>query len=311
METHDDLERWVHQRMIGSAPATGWPDAAAAWRRVHERTARRPSAMFVWAGATATVCAAILALPGPRAAAQILWDRVITGRIQVLMIDSDGPEAAAGLFTPEIDRRPEPRPVGSLEEASRVAGFLPRLPAAEVLSSASPAYAVADVTAARLRLRTPAMRYLLHEAGGSASEVPDSWDGAVLEARIGPVIIADYDGILLLQSLPFELIKPADLDLQQFHWVAFRVLGMSASEAWALSTDLSISPALLMFMPKEEGDLVRGFSTRSGTGVMIEDVYGPGKIVAVWSGPDRVYALYPEMRDVSREFIATVAAALD
>lgn len=66
-----------------------------------------------------------------------------------------------------------------------------------------------------------------------------------------------------------------------------------------------------MFMPREDRDLVYGFSTKSGTGVMIEDVYGPGKIVAVWSGPDRVYALYPETRDVSRAFIATVAAALE
>jgi hypothetical protein len=311
METHDPFERWVHQRMFATEPPAGWPDAAVAWRHVNQRTARHRVPMFVWAGATATVCAAILALPGPRVAAQILWDRVIAGRVQVLVMDSDGAGAAAGLFTPEIYRRPETRPVGSLEEASRIAGFVPRLPAAELFSSVSPTYAVADVTAARVRLRTPAIRYLLHEAGGSASEVPDSWNGAVLEVRIGPVIIADYDGILLLQSLPFEMSKPGNLDLQQFYWVAFRVLGMSAAEAWARSTDLSISPALLLFMPREDRDLVHGFSSRSGTGVMIEEVYGPGRIVGVWSGADRVYALFPETREVSREFIATVAAALD
>jgi hypothetical protein len=44
---------------------------------------------------------------------------------------------------------------------------------------------------------------------------------------------------------------------------------------------------------------------------MIEGVYGPGKTVAVWSGSERVYALYPETREISRAFIATVAAALD
>ena len=42
------------------------------------------------------------------------------------------------------------------------------------------------------------------------------------------------------------------------------------------------------------------FSTASGTGVMIEGVYGPGRTVAVWSGTDRVYALYPDTREVSR-----------
>lgn len=100
-------------------------------------------------------------------------------------------------------------------------------------------------------------------------------------------------------------------DLQQFYWVAFRVLGMSASEAWALSTDLGISPALLMFMPEEDRDLVHGFSGKSGAGVMLENVYGPGKIVGVWSGAGRVYALYPDTREVTRDFIATVAAALE
>jgi hypothetical protein len=43
----------------------------------------------------------------------------------------------------------------------------------------------------------------------------------------------------------------------------------------------------------------------------IDEVYGPGKIVAVWSGPDRVYALFPDTRAVSREFVITVANAVE
>jgi hypothetical protein len=85
--------------------------------------------MFVWAGATATLLAAILALPGPRVSAQILWDRVIVGRIQVMMLDDDVPGAAAGMFGNEIHGGLETRAVESLEAASRVAGFVPRLPA--------------------------------------------------------------------------------------------------------------------------------------------------------------------------------------
>jgi hypothetical protein len=44
---------------------------------------------------------------------------------------------------------------------------------------------------------------------------------------------------------------------------------------------------------------------------VIHDVYGPGKIVGVWSGPDRIYALYPSMQNVSREFILEVARSLE
>lgn len=310
METNDRLERWVRGRMTASAPPAGWPDGAAGWRRLDHRIARRPVPLFVWAGATATLCAALFALPGPRAAAQRFFDRVIVGRIQVLVLDFERSGAAAGVFTPEIDQHADATPVASFGDATRLAGFAPRLPGSDIFQG-SPAYSVADVTVARLRLRTPAIRDLVERAGGSASEVPDAWNGATLEVRIGPVIIADYDGILLLQSPPFELVTPAGFDLQLFYRLALRAVGMSEPDAWALSGDLGISPALLMFMPKEDAGLVHDFRTQSGTGIMIAEVYGPGKIVAVWSSPDRMYALFPETGEISREFILSVADALD
>jgi hypothetical protein len=141
--------------------------------------------------------------------------------------------------------------------------------------------------------------------------VPQSWDGVTLELRAGPIIIAEYAGVLLLQSEPFALLKPADFDIERFYRVAFQALGMSEAEAQALSVDLAISPALLTFMPKGEQDLVHRFRTNSGTGIMIHDVYGPGKIVSVWSGPGRIYALYPSARNVSREFVLQVARSLE
>ena len=164
---------------------------------------------------------------------------------------------------------------------------------------------------AGLRLRTPAIRYLVDRAGGPAGEVPDSWDGAELALHIGPVAIADYQGILLLQSLPFELTTPAGFDLELFYRLAFRAMGMSAFEAWTSSRDLSINPALLMVMPEEDRGLVHEFETKAGAGVMIEEVYGPGKIAAIWSGSDRVYALFPSEREVTKEFVVKVANALD
>ena len=311
METHDQLERWVHQRIAGAEPAAEWPDPADGWRHLDQRIARRsPHRLWLWAGATTAVCAAVLALPGPRVVAQRLWDQVVLGRIQVMLVDYSGDGAAAAFFSPDIYQRADARPVPSIEAASARAGFSPRLPGDDVFA-VSPSYSVADITAARWQLRTPAIRYLFDQAGGSASEVPDSWNGAVLEVRAGPMIIADYNGVLLLQSLPFQLTKPVDFDLTLFYRIGFQVLGMNEQEARARSADLSLSPALLTVMPKEEHDLVYGFRTKSGAGVMIHEVYGPGKIVALWSGADRVYALYPDTREVTREFVMTVANALE
>lgn len=62
---------------------------------------------------------------------------------------------------------------------------------------------------------------------------------------------------------------------------------------------------------RREAEVRHEFRTKTGTGFMVEEVYGPGKIAALWSGSDRVYALFPPTGEVSREFIVTVANALD
>lgn len=309
MEKPDPLDRWVHLRMTASAPPPAWPDPVTARRLLARRTEKTPRSLWLWAGATAALCV-VLALPSSRAVAQRLWDQMVLGRIQVLSMDLDDAGAAASFFSPVMQQRPELRPVESLEDASRLAGFSPRLPAAGVFAG-SPSYSVADMISAKLQLRTPAIRFLIARAGGSASDVPDSWDGVVLEVVVGPLIAADYDGVLLLQSLPFRLNTPADFDLERFYRVAFRALGMSEQHARDLGADLGISPAFLTFMPKEERDLLTEFRTSTGSGMMIEEVYGPGKIAALWSGSDRLYALFPNKGEISKEFVIKVATAVE
>jgi hypothetical protein len=254
------------------------------------------------------MCVAVWAYPPSRITAQRFWDEVVLGRIQVLTTDFEGHGAAASFFSPEW--HVEAHPVSSFDEAVRAAGFSPRLPRSGVFA-VQPTYSIADVSSAKLRLRTPAIRYLFAQAGGSPSEVPEAWNGVALETQVGPVVIADFNGVLLLQSLPFRLIKPVDFDLELFYRVAFQSIGMNELDARVLSADAAISPALLMVMPKEERDLVHEFRTKSGTGMMIEEVYGPGKIAALWSGADRLYALFPASGEISREFVIKVANALE
>jgi hypothetical protein len=310
MEKHEYLEEWIDRRMAAAAPPIEWPDADTARARLDQRVARPPRRILLWAVATAAGLMAVLALPATRAGAQRLWDQLVLGRLQVLLTDFDEHGAAAGFLSPVMQIRPDPRPVPSLDDAIREAGFSPRLPGADVFA-ASPSYSVTDVASATLQLRRPAIRYLVARSGGSASQVPDSWDGVDLEVRIGPLIIADYGGTLLLQSLPFELIKPADFDLELFYRLAFQALGMRESDARALGADLAISPALLTFMPIEERDLVHEFTTKTGAGFTIEEVYGHGKTAAVWSGSGRVYALFGDSGVVTRDFVVTLANALE
>ena len=308
MAMNDQLEEWVHQRMAGSQPPPVWPAEDIARRRLERRVAKRPLRIVLTVGVTAVVCAVLLIAPQSRAVAQRLWDRAFLGRLQVLIADHDS--AAVELFSPELQSRPEARPLASGEEASREAGFTVRLPALALFAT-SPSFSVTGVTSATLRLRTPAIRHFLARAGGSASEVPDAWNDAVLEVRIGPVIIADFGRIVLVQSRPFQLITPANFDLEAFYRIAFRSLGMGEDDARTLSTDLGISPAWLTFMPKEDEGLVHEFETRGGIGLMIEEVYGHGKTLAIWSGSDRLYALFAATEEITVERLREVTDALE
>jgi hypothetical protein len=310
METHDRLEGWVNQRIAGSQIPPGWPDEDSARRRLEQHiAARRSHRIVLWVGATAALCAALFVLPQPRAIAQRLWDRVFFGRVQVLITVADQ-GADPGLFSPDLAHAPEARPVATAVDASRAAGFVPRLPGLDLFATA-PRYSVTDATSATLRLRTAAIRDLVVRAGGFAADVPDSWNDAVLEVRIGPVMIADYEGILLLQSLPFQLMTPPNFDLEAFYRIAFRSFGMSEQQARTLSADLSLSPAFLTFMPKEDERFVHEFTTRRGTGILMDGVYGDGKRLAVWSTPDRFFALFGTTAALSSTFVMEVANVLD
>ena len=303
MDLHDQLDEWVKQRLAVSQLPHGWPDGDVARRRLDQRLGQRPRRMVLWVSAAAAVCAAFLVLPQTRAVGQRLWDRGFLGRIQVLIADYDS--AAVSFFSPELQQRPEPRPVQSLEDASRLAGFTPRLPGLDTFAAAD-RYSVTDAVSAILRLDAPGIRGLLVKAGGASSEVPDTWNGAVLEVRVGPVVIADFGSTRLLQSRPFQLMTPPDFDLEAFYRIAFRSFGMSDRNPRALSADLGISPAWLTFMPKEDDAFAHEFQTRSGTALTIEDVYGRGTTLAVWSTPDRLYALFGPTATLSQTFLTEV-----
>jgi hypothetical protein len=297
--------------MASSVPAE-WPDARDGWRLLQRRLdppKRRPRMVWATLGAVAAVLVVVFVLPVTRTAAERLWDQVFVGRIEMVTTDLER-GAVASLFSPEVRLQVEMGTVTSLEEAGNAAGFWPRLPGPGIFSS-PPKFSLTGVGLAALPLNGPAIRSLAVRAGIPATSVPASWDNGMLEVHFGPVVVADYDGVLLAQSLPFEMKTPADFDLELFYRIAFLSMGMSEQQARAMSADAAISPAYLTLVPKEEQELFTKFTTKTGTGVMIAEVYGRGKIVALWSGVDRLYALYPTKGDITKDFIIKVANSID
>jgi hypothetical protein len=86
---------------------------------------------------------------------------------------------------------------------------------------------------------------------------------------------------------------------------------MSDREARALGADANLSPTFLIFVPSEDRGLLREFKTNRGSGMMLDDVYGRGKSTAMWTTPDRVYGLFGDASKLTREYVISVANALD
>src|SRR5688572_2692182 len=186
MEKHERLDQWIDQRMAGAGMPAEWPDCAGGRRRLDERRARPSRPILLWAAAA--LLAVAFALPSTRFVARQLWDQAVLRRIQVLLMDDDDGSAASA-FSLEMDVRPRPSPVPTFDEATHLAGFEPRLLPVDVLTGV-PSLSVTNDGAALFPLRTRAIRQALERAGGSPDEVPDSWNGAVIEIRIGPVVVA-------------------------------------------------------------------------------------------------------------------------
>ena len=77
----------------------------------------------------------------------------------------------------------------------------------------------------------------------------------------------------------------------------------TASAAGRLQRDTELAVRVSAF--------VHEFQTRSGTVLTIDEVYGHDKRLAVWSTPDRLFALFGATAALSRTFVTEVANALE
>jgi hypothetical protein len=285
--------QWVEER-LRALEATGdfQPDVVRAHVRLRERadgaTTRRRRAWF----AVATGCLALVLLPWPRAAAQHLWDRIVLGRVEVVqVIRADLPEHITATFA--MEARPfERETVRDATEAERLAGFRPELPPPGVLDGTPTLSVVRRLTLATSPLRIADIERALAAAGVSDINVPGEWEGTILVAEGGPLVVAEYDGVELMQSAPFRMAAPSGFQFGRFMEIAFRVFGRSATEARALGTKFEANPALVMHFP--ERDSVRDVPLRWGQGIFVGDPDGPEGICFFWNTSDRIYIVSAE-----------------
>jgi hypothetical protein len=299
---------WVDERLKSLDSQTDFrSDPARAHARLHERhrVALRTVRRRRVAGAAAAVVLGLLALPGPRAAAQRLWTQITLGRWEIVEVDRESvPDDVAAVFA----MQPQPfdeESVQSVDEAARIVGFRPLLPSSGV--SGSPALSVVNsVTLSTKTLETAEIERALAAAGVADVAVPREWEGTTLVAYGGPVVVAHYQELELIQAAPFRMTTPAAFEFGRFMEIAFRVFGREAGEAKALGQRFAANPALVMHFP-EHGP-VRDVPLRSGHGVFVGDPGQSDEVCFFWNTPDRIYIISADR--MTEEQAAAVANSL-
>jgi hypothetical protein len=299
---------WIDERLDTLKTADeSEPDVSRARAKLRARqSGPAPRSRGAWLLAAAAACLVLAALPWPRALAQQVWDRLVLARIAVVQVDGEGvDDEIASVFT--MDSAPyEQEPVADAAEAERIAGFRPLLPPDGILKG-KPALSIVRRSVLTTKpLKTADIERALATARVSDIAVPKEWEGLTLTAEAGPVVIADYDGVQIMQSAPFRMNTPPGFQFGRFMEMAFRVFGRPADEAKALGAKLEANPALVLHFPEREP--VRDVVLRSGEGIIVGDLNSDDLICFFWNTPDRIYIV--SATNVSQHTLVTLANSI-
>lgn len=301
---------WVDRQLASLPVIDREPNTAKALAALRAREGNRKAAQRRWTWAVSTalaICVALLALPGSRAFAQRLWETLFLKRTEVIRANFENiPDA----LTPDVlSGGSVPEGVSNIDEAERKAGFRPLLPGASILSG-SPNLSVSAPIEARLTLHQSELVKALEKAGASNVEVPHDWEGRSFGLEVGPIVVADFGDLSLLQCRPFTLVAPSGFDIPRFLEVAFRILGADEAEALRMKEKFAANPAWFWAIPRDNQATIQEVSLRSGPGVYIEDFRSNGVragAAVIWNTPDRMYLVGGTM---SRELALVVANSI-
>ena len=249
------------------------------------------------AAATVAVCVAVLALPGPRAVAQELWNRFVLNRIDVVRLDLSKLPLHLQVTTNGLEQT-----VPNMDEAERKTGFRPYLPSRGVLY-ANPDIRVTGPISVVQTIHVRDLESALGHVRASDVQVPAAWEGMQLRAEIGPVVAANYpDNVQILQARPVKLSVPSGFALERFAAVALRSIGISLWEARAMAQKFAAHPAWWLDIPPDAVVNVQEVGLRAGPALLIEDLDQQGGVrraTVVWSTSERMYSVSSKDRELT------------
>jgi len=297
METNNEMN-WVDERLAGLEPA--WRANMARGSELLEVGLQRRAPFRAWipAAAAAAVCIAV-ALPQTRAVAQQLWNHFVLNRVEVVRVDfSDLP------LKSEFSGHGLPQQARDLEEAERLAGFRPFVPAAGV-PAGQPSFTVLGAMDFTQTIHVGELRAALEKARVHDVTVPSEWEGVQLRYSLSPMVNVGYPGdVGILEAKSIEFSVPNGFPLQRFANVAFRCAGLSEREAAAMAQKFTSNPAWLLDVPSDEAADVEQIILRSGPGLLVQEFNDDGRpprVTVLRSTSDRIFAVEANSRQQALE----------
>jgi hypothetical protein len=249
----------------------------------------------------------VFLLPVGRGLTQQLWQYLTVPNVAFIRVNP-WPEGVPSPKVNVIGTPLPPMPADDLEQARWRVNYSPRLPRPGVLSGA-PRLSTTFSMSAGTVLKAADLELALRSAGITDKTVPPAWDGARLALHTSPMVIAEWPGIVMIQSLPLTLTAPAGFDFPAFSALILRVLGVGPGEAQRLAQRMDTAPAWLAPIDRnfKETLSMEEIALNSGPATMVQQQraqHADVRTTLVWRVPDRVYLLDGAL---SRELAIAVA----
>jgi hypothetical protein len=266
-------------------------------------------------GFLVAVLAAAFTLPPVRAAAREFLDLFRIQRVAAVPFDAErlarldqsgvDLKALVGSQVEVIDPAAPPEPVDNAEAAAALVGVALKQPSQMPQGASLAGMAVGRPGSFRVRFDVEKMRSLAQALGAEEAQVPDAWQGAIVEVHAPPFAAIRYtrgtSEFLFFQSRGPELALPDGIELEQLGTLGLQLAGMSASEARTFARSIDWRSTLLLPIPAQGGSF-REVEVQGRKGVLVtarepdrqvdgETRRGRWRSVLLWADAERVYAL--------------------
>ena len=295
-------------------------------RRLNSTMTSKPSAArrFVsWktalAGVAGMLVVALAVSPSARALAQDFLNLFRVKRITAVSISPelvsqlrDGKLNIESVLSSSVEVLKEPakpQPVGSVAEASQLAGIPVRVPTNVPTGMSGPDIRVSGEGVARFTADTAKLQSIVDMLGVADVTIPALLNGATVTVTKPPMVGLVYrrgddaraGRVLFMQAHNPEIALPDGVSLPELGELALRVMGMSPDEAHRLAQSIDWTSTLLVPIPANAATF-REVPVRGVTGLLIMTTGNDGGAVEMggvnipqgttllWSEGETVYA---------------------